>query len=46
MRACQDYALVGARVVSPHLQSGDRARWKKWASDVNDEGRSEAREGH
>eukprot|EP00629_Pelagomonadales_sp_RCC1024_P015420 CAMPEP_0119268822 /NCGR_PEP_ID=MMETSP1329-20130426/6468_1 /TAXON_ID=114041 /ORGANISM="Genus nov. species nov., Strain RCC1024" /LENGTH=356 /DNA_ID=CAMNT_0007268805 /DNA_START=185 /DNA_END=1252 /DNA_ORIENTATION=+ len=39
MRACQDYALVGARVVSPHLQSGDRKRWKKWASDVNEEGR-------
>ena len=37
MRACQDYARVGARVVSPHAHASDeaRARWTRWAEDVN-----------
>ena len=44
MHACQDYARLGKRIVSPHLLSKDSAnkveqqsrdKWNKWAMDVN-----------
>ena len=43
MRACQDYASMGSRVVSPHLRDGhaeaSRERWIRWAEDVNAAGK-------
>ena len=42
MRACQDYARLGSRVVSPHVRAlvdeEGKARevWKEWARIVND----------
>jgi ubiquinol oxidase len=44
MRACQDYASFGTKVVSPHLNyrqkemrdtEKKRALWKQWSEDVN-----------
>mmetsp|Transcript_13052 Transcript_13052/g.42237 ORF Transcript_13052/g.42237 Transcript_13052/m.42237 type:complete len:413 (-) Transcript_13052:180-1418(-) len=45
MRACQDYAVLGKVVVSPHAVNSDtssatsdeerRALWKQWAEEVN-----------
>lgn len=40
MQACQDYALLGTRVVSSHAQfppsaKSKRVLWKEWSDDVN-----------
>ena len=41
MHACQEYAMVGTRVVSPHLNYKEsdmemkRAKWKEWSEDLN-----------
>jgi ubiquinol oxidase len=48
MRACQNYAAVGTRLVSPHLDNGasgeaavdaelKREHWNQWASGINEE---------
>ena len=40
MQACQDYARIGARVVSPHLDeetaNKSREKWVRWAAEVNE----------
>lgn len=40
MQACQDYARIGARVVSPHMDGAhaaeSREKWVRWAAEVNE----------
>ena len=40
MQACRDYARIGARVVSPHMDGAhaaeSREKWVRWAAEVNE----------
>jgi radical SAM superfamily enzyme with C-terminal helix-hairpin-helix motif len=39
MQACQDYALLGDKVVSPHVQYPNmeekRSLWEEWSASIN-----------